>query len=250
MAKPRGVEGPEQQVAQAVDQLRTRFGWQLIEGAEFVRLAAEHMRVGGFTKPSEAAFNLYTLTLYDACAGTQGAARREAAYGELARYLYDIARNRYHEADPDLVNEALAEIFEHFGDCRVPGAFLAFAQQRLRDLVRRRWNSRTVSLDAQHELLSAEGDDGLSEALSAELRTQILDYSKAFLDKHRGAQMQFLAVWLKFMRHLDDSAIATQLGKDTRQVHLLRCRGLKKLRQDPAWQALAAELGFPSVERG
>jgi DNA-directed RNA polymerase specialized sigma24 family protein len=233
------------QVVQAVDQLLARFEWRLLGREAFIRLAATHMAAEAFDSPNQAAFNLYTLTLYGACMGQQGQAQQELAFAELGRYLADIAQSYFREYDPDLIAEALSDIFLNLAQCRKPGAFLAFAQQRLRDLVRRRWQDRGLPLEAASALESDDADSGLNQAISAELRERVLLCGRLFLARHKGAQLQFLAVWLKYMQQLDDQAIAAQLGKEPRQVYVLRSRGLKKLRNEPAWQALSAEFGFP-----
>lgn len=241
------IHEADPQVAQAVDQLLARFKWQLLAREEFIAATVAHMAAEVFDSPNQAAFNRYTLTMYAACAGQEGRARQELAFTELGRYLADIAQGHFREYDPDLIAEALSEIFLNLAQCRKPGAFLAFAKQRLRDLVRRRWQNRGLPLEAANALESDERDDGLNQAISAELRERVLLCGRQFLARHKGAQLQFLAVWLKYMQQLDDQVIAAQLGKEPRQVYVLRSRGLKKLRNEPGWQALSADFGFPQL---
>lgn len=241
------IHEADPQVAQAVDQLLARFKWRLLAREEFITLTVAHMAAEAFDSPNQAAFNLYTLTMHAACAGQQGRDRQELAFTELGRYLADIAQGYFREYDPDLISEALSDIFLNLAQCRKPGAFLAFAQQRLRDLVRRHWQDRGLPLEAASRLESDERDSGLNQAITVELRERVLLCGRQFLARHKGAQLQFLAVWLKYMQQLDDQAIAAQLGKEPRQVYVLRSRGLKKLRNEPDWQALSADLGFPQV---
>src|SRR5262245_31105881 len=80
--------------AQAVDGLLARHDWQLLDRAEFVRRAHEHLRGGAASDAQRAATHAYSLALHSACSGAEGRERQNNAYGELFRYLYDIALQR------------------------------------------------------------------------------------------------------------------------------------------------------------
>jgi DNA-directed RNA polymerase specialized sigma24 family protein len=232
--------------ATVVDALRRRYDWRLIDREAFIAGLGPHAAAGEFRDLNAAAFNLYTLALHRACSGAEGAERQEIAYGELGRLLYDIASRRFGERSPGIVDETLGDIFEHFAACRKPGAFVAFAKQRLRNHLKRRWSDRLVSLDElDGSSGEGEGGDELDRVLTRELRERVAEARRLFLDRHKGARLQFEAVWMKFVLDLDDATIASRLGKEPQQVYVLRSRGLKKLRCDPAWRALADDLGFP-----
>jgi hypothetical protein len=235
------VQEPDPECAAVVKALCERYGWALIERAAFAERVAAHAATGGFRTIGMAALNLYSITLHQACSGAEGRERQERAYTELGWLLMQAASSHHGLRDQALVDEVLGEIFEQFPTCRVPGAFIAFAQQRLRNAVKRTRNTRFVSLEARAVELSEEGDDDLHALISAELRESVAFCREQFLRRYPGARLQFAAVWMKFVLELDDATIGVRLAKSPQQVYVLRCRGLKKLRAEPAWQALADE---------
>jgi hypothetical protein len=245
MAEESPARAPDPQLVAAVDALRARYEWRLLSRDEFIARLGAHLASAEFRSLSAAAFNLYTLTLYVACSGMEGPDRQERAYHELARFLYDLAWRRYGHDGAAEVDDALGDIFEHFAACRKPGAFLAFAHQRLRNLIRRQRSSRTVSIDDHEDQLVTPADEGLEHVLAAELQERVATCRAMFLQKHKRARLQFEAVWMKHLLRLDDCAIAARLGKAPKQIYVLRARGISKLRQEPAWRALAADLGLP-----
>lgn len=245
MTEQEPYEGRDPQFVAVVDALCDRYDWRLLEREAFISRLGPHAAAGEFRDLAAAAFNLYTLALYAACSGVEGPERQERAYMELARLLYDIASRHFGERSPDLVDETLGHIFEHFTSCRKPGAFVAFAKQRLRNQLKRRWGERFVSLDELDGPSVAREGEELERVLALELRERLIACRELFLRQHKGAALQFEAVWMKFVLDLDDTAIASRLGKEPQQVYVLRSRGLKKLRHEPAWQALADDLGFP-----
>lgn len=247
MTEHESIEDNEQERIRVVDALCDRYGWSLLDRQAFVAGLGVHVATGEFRDLNAAAFNLYTLALYAACSGDEGPERQERGYRELGRLLQDIAYHRFGDRSSDLVDETLSDVFEHFGACRKRGAFVAFAKQRLRNHLKRRWNERTVSLDELDGPAGESHGEELDKVLARELRERVDECRKEFLDRHKGAQLQFEAVWMKFVLDLDDHTIAARLGKEPQQVYVLRSRGLKKLRGDPAWRALADDLGFPPI---
>ena len=154
-----------------VRSLLARHGWQLIEHEAFVARLSEVYARGVASSPQRAAIHLYTLTLYAACSGKEGAQRQEIAYQELFDYLRRSALHRYGDLADDASQLAIERIFTHFGRCRQPGAFLAWAFQQLRDAVRtlRRHEERlpTVPLDGPRN------DDRLSLLMRLPAPSQI-----------------------------------------------------------------------------
>lgn len=239
------VQEPNPECVAVVHTLCERFGWALLERASFAERLRAHAAAGAFRSLEAAAFNLYSAALHLACSGAQGRERQERAYVELARLLQQSAGRYLSGRNPAMVEEVLGEIYEQFTACRTPGAFIAFAQQRLRNLIKRSWNPRLVSLDAGAALLPAQQDDELDALLDAELRERVAACREQFLGKYPAARLQFEAVWMKFMLGLDDATISRYLDKTPNQIYVLRSRGLKRLRAEPAWQALADDLELP-----
>jgi len=56
------------------------------------------------------------------------------------------------------------------------------------------------------------------------------------------ARNQLQAVFLKFLFGYSDEEIAVTLGTDVPNVHVLRSRGLKRLRGDPELRGLAQDI--------
>ena len=81
-------------------------------------------------------------------------------------------------------------------------------------------------------------------ATNGEVRVRVAQIMAAFIRKHPRAVTQLDAVWLKYIEGLDDGAISERLSKPVKRVHELRSLGLKKLRADPQWRALASDFGI------
>jgi RNA polymerase sigma factor (sigma-70 family) len=245
----------EQICSQVVDALVDRHGWRLLDRADLVQRALEHLRSGAATDARRAATYAYSRALYVACSGGEGPERQNWAYAELFRYLYDSALHRYPGIHEEVAQRALAGVFASFAGCRQPGAFLAFAFQHLLDAARalRRESVPARSLADRPgeqarwlgEQIPDERQPDPSDAVIAdELRARFAQLAGEFLRKHPRAAQQFAALRLKFIDGLDDIAIAQQLGKSVRNVYVLRARAIEKLRAEPAWRALAAEFGI------
>lgn len=258
MKQAAGAPPDEQRCAEAVDALLERRGWRLLDRAAWIRQTLEALRAGVAGEPVQAAINRYSLALYRACAGEMGDDRREIAYAELFRYLYDSAASRYADVCEDATQRALVNICARIGRCREPGAFLAFAAQQLMDAaraIRRQEASRAWPLDAIDErAVASQGPPARSfgdpegKLLADEQRTRFEQLAARFLAKHPRAGQQFAALRLKFIDGLDEPTISRRLGKPVRSVHILRSRALKKLRKEPEWRAFANELGLLSEE--
>lgn len=254
-------DSDQQPCQEAVDLLLARHEWQLLTPVEFAQRTYAHVRAGITADPQRAAIYTYCEALHDACSGREGAARRERAYTELYRWLYDLARQRYADDAEELAQQALVRTFTAFEQCRQPGAFLAFALQHLRDAARsqrRRCGREAVSLDASDDeptphraapVPEVSLPDPYESATNGEVRLRIAQVMATFIRKHPRAAAQLDAVWLKYIEGLDDGAISERLSKPVKRVHELRSLGLKKLRGDPQWRALASDFGItPSDE--
>ncbi len=242
----------ERESAAAVDRLLQRHDWRLVGRDEFVRRTVEHTRSGAATDPQRAAVGVYCLALYHACSGGEGPARKELAYTELHRYLFDAARQRYPEIAEDVTQSALERTVAAFGRCRQPVAFLAFAFQHLLDAaraLRRQERHAPRSLEPEDDdnpspQLADEQADLGAYVLNDERRTALKRSAEAFLTEHPRASQQLAALWLKHIDGLDDRSIGDRLGVTIDHVYVLRSRVARKLRSDPRWRSLAVEFGI------
>jgi RNA polymerase sigma factor (sigma-70 family) len=242
----------ERQIDVTVAKLLERHQWRLLQRDEFARRTAAQVSAGLASDPQRAAVGVYSLALHTACSGSEGQQRRELAYTELHRYLYDAARARYPAIADDVTQSALERICIAFERCRQPIAFLAFAFQNLLDAARalRRQDSHTPhSLDRDEEALP---DQSLTDVqaqpseqlLDQERRSELKRSAEAFLQEHPRASQQLAALWLKHIEGLDDGTISSKLGVSIDSVYVLRSRAVKKLRSDPRWRSLAVEFGI------
>jgi RNA polymerase sigma factor (sigma-70 family) len=197
--------------------------------------------------------------MYLACSGMQGDLRRELGYSELFRYLYDIARRRYPAVYEDVAQQTIELVYSHFGQCRQPGTFLAFALHQMlaaARIVRRQMLLRRPAELSSQEALDAfeygsfgQRSDPSTAIITNELRARFEQLSVEFLRKHPRARMQIEALRLKYIDGLDEATISQRLGKPTASVYVLRARAVEKLRAEPAWRALAIEFGvLPEAE--
>lgn len=244
-------------------QLMARHNWALLDAAEFAdRL---HARAQAAIPPADSpdladpansealtklATSLYCEVWYEACSGA--GERRKKAFSELARYLYDRALYKVRDAEVarEITHDAIVLVAEQLPNCRNPSAFMAFALLKL-------WNASTAyfrarDLRARHTgpVLpedDEEGDRDLPDpsalkpedaAVGVELTTRVLARFSELMQESPRAQKQFLAVLLKFFYGYSDEEIARELVTDVPSVHVLRSRGLKRLRDDASLQAL------------
>ena len=245
-------------------QLMARHDWALLDAAEFgnrlharVQAAAPSADPADSTALIKVATDLYCEVWYEACSAA--GERRVQAYSELARYLYDRALYKVHDVDVarEITHDAILLVAEQLPNCHNPGAFMAFALLKL-------WNAstayfRTRDLHARHtDPVRLEPDDDQElelpdtsvvtpedAAVRTELTANVLARFNALMQESPRAQKQLLAVLLKFFHGLSDEEIARELATDVPSVHVLRSRGLKRLREDAALQAL-----FVTMTRG
>ncbi len=245
-----------QECREAVDKLAARYGWQLMEREEHIGRAVVHLCSGIASDAYRAAVYAYSCTLYGACSGAEGSERQNLGYSELRAYLNESASRRYSDVGEDALQRALESAFINFGRCRHPGAFLAFAKQRLADAarsLRRQAQEAPVSLyqtigNQQRMLVDLLADpqqrDPCSELIVEEGRKRFAECAREFRRKHPRARQQLAALWMKHIDGLDETAISRQLGKPVHSVYVLRCRGVNQLRRELNWRALAVDLGI------
>jgi len=234
-----------------VERLLARYDWRLLERDELVRRVMELLASGAVAEARPAVMHVYCQCLYSACSGVEGPERQEQGFHELQRYLYQLSFAEHTTLAPDLrwevINETLLRIWQKFQQCRKPAAFLAFAGYELRNAIRPWWSRAvpTVSLEEIGDSASARGDaDPIAHALSDELRELVHVSFESSLRRHPRAKQQLEAVWLKYIRGLDDATIGAYLEKPVASVQVLRSRGLERLRAEPGWQRIAREFGI------
>ncbi|HMQ29913.1 MAG TPA: sigma-70 family RNA polymerase sigma factor [Chloroflexaceae bacterium] len=235
----------EQRCAEIAARLIARHGWRLIEEAEFARRIVAAQAELGDADLQYTAYGVYNSALYLACAGAEGAERREQAYGELFRMLYERAWKSYPDVCADATQLALVEVIARFGACHEPRAFIPFAFRYLMGAARtlRRREGRATSLERE------VGDEGLTlgdtiadstdiegEAVAREQRGALHRFLARYIVSNPRARKQIDAVRLKYLAGLDDERISRELGVSVPSVHVLRSRGLTRLRSAPGWR--------------
>src|SRR4051812_8138575 len=109
-----------------------RYSWTLLTPDEL----AEHIVHNGQPEATPAdierqVITHYTLMLYNSCRQTESSELRERAYGELYRFLYRAAHNRWSDHVEEVAQHALELVYEQIANCAKPAAFLAFALFKL-----------------------------------------------------------------------------------------------------------------------
>lgn len=235
----------------------TGHDWQLLTAhALAIRVLARPL------PPSEApqadviksAINLYCEAWYTAC--RESGSRRTRAYTELAHYLYDRALHKYgdREVAQEITHEAILLVAQQLDQVQNPGAFLAFALLKL-------WNAATAYFrqrDRQARRTQPLPDPTVEEqpsdlvdpqaplpglvTESNELERQVRERIDALIAAAPRARSQFQAVLLKFLHGYSDAEIAESLDTDVANVHVLRSRGLNRLRADGVLRQLFEEM--------
>jgi len=258
MAMPFERERDERDLTcrEAADGLIVRHGWKLLDPEDLAARSLGLLAANLASTPARAVLHAYTLALYTACAGGEGVSRREQAYVELHRYLYEIARWRYAADADELAQVALEMTFVGFVRCREPGAFLRYAIYQLQDAARALHRERGRPVDSLDRtlgsergtfgamLIDASQPDPCETVVRDDLRARFVACAAACERRHPRAGLQLRAVWLKYLGNLDDRSISTQIDKPVNLVHVLRSRGMRLLREQPEFRALAAELGI------
>lgn len=254
MQKEASLPTLDQQCVEAAEQLLDRHGWRLVDRLELARRGADHVRASEANTPRRGVLLAYSRALHRACSGTEGAEAQNTGYGELFRYLYDVALWRYPDVGEEAAQGALVHVFTAFERCRQPGAFLAFALQHLMNATRtaRRQRPRQAApYDGNTELDEQAAEDHHADAgdpalavITSELRERFTQLTDEFLRRHPRARRQLAALRLKHLDGLDDAAIGRELGVPARALYVLRSRAVAKLRAEPEWYALAVEFGI------
>jgi RNA polymerase sigma factor (sigma-70 family) len=216
--------------------------WSLLHESDLAAHAADLLT--GVAAPTQtqaerACQQIYAQTLF---AAAQDPVRQATAYREIHAYLYRIALHQRPHLAEDAAQEALLLIYQSIDTCRDPGAFLKFAIYQLMTAFHRLAPHRLeVSLDEPARTSAAgeplveiltRGGSLETEVEERALATDFLRWLRGVFEANPRARKQLLAVVLKYLEGQEDAQIAVALDTTIANVHVLRSRGLKKLRAE------------------
>ena len=133
-------------------------------------------------------------------------------------------------------------MYQNIHTCRDSAAFLKFAIYQLltafhRLTPRREEPSLEGLLEAPDEVeaaveLPGDGSDPEAEVEERQTAAGFLQWLRGVIEANPRARNQLLAVAMKYLEGWDDEEIAGALGTTVANVHVLRSRGLEKLRAE------------------
>jgi len=214
-----------------VRDLIRKYGWALLSEDELVELVLGPAEAGiPPTEVKRLAKHHYAIAMYEACRQAEDQGRREQGYGELSRYLFRAAYNRWPELAEDATQRALLLVYEQIECCRSPGTFLAFALNKLRHAFKQEWRARGKEESwPEPGPGSAEGDGAEAWArLDDQERCQMLLEAVQRLPN----DLMRKVVLLKYFGGLSDAEIGERLGITANYVRVLRYRGIRRLQED------------------
>ncbi|MFN8494084.1 MAG: RNA polymerase sigma factor [Caldilineaceae bacterium] len=242
---------------QVIATLLQRHDWQLLDATSFCDQLTVQARAQALSAPDalmKLAIHLYCQRWYTACRSPDQ--QRPRAYTELAHYLYNRALHQYGDGEvaQEITQEALLLVAQQLDQVQNPGAFLAFALLKL-------WNAATAyfrqrdrharriqplpepSAEEQPaDLADPQAPQPETIIADNELERQVRQRIEALITVAPRARNQFQAVLLKFLEGYSDAEIATALETDVANVHVLRSRGLNRLRADGVLRQLFEDL--------
>lgn len=255
---------PEAQVRAVVERLKARYQWQLLAPDDLTQRTLRNIEAGIADQPTGAVIATYCAAMYEACLGREGNFRQNVAYSELARYLYSLARTRFPDLRPevleDVTQSALERVFRGIDRCREPHAFFAFAAQHLLNAVRiaRRDATRPVQYLERgapngelspYELQPDPPAEPLRIILAHEQQQGVEQFLHEFAQRNPQARLQVKVLRLWLLHDLDDQEISRRLNVSLASVYTARSRALKQIRSDPQWRTHALALGMLDPEQ-
>lgn len=236
---------------EVVRHLMARHDWQLVPFEELVQLTQAELAQGRAKDCVQAAKRVYTRARHQACSGVWGEARRERSYFELYTLLTAVATSRYSylgEAPHDLAQDAIRNVYLRFAQCHNPQAFVTFAVQELRNVVKAIHRARptvpiTVGDDGEpiHMLVDPR-PDLLDRVMAYEDHERLYILVQAFLQKHPSSRTRMTVLLLHYIDDLSVSEIATLLNTTPAAIHTRLSRIRDQLRDDSDWRDFAADL--------
>ena len=220
---------------QVVHDLIKKHQWTLLSGDDLVNLVMTGTQASVTkTEIVQAVQHHYALVLYGACRQSEDMAKREQAYQELFRLLYRAAYNRWPNIAEDVTQRALMLVYEQIDRCRLPGAFVSFALNKLRHAYQQEMRGRGKEV-ANMETDEERPDDAqpLPEIdLEQKERMQMLIAAIERLPNQRQQDV----VRLKYFDGLSGEVIAERVNTTPGNVRVLLYRALDRLRQDEQLQ--------------
>lgn len=222
----------EKRIIDVVHSLITTYQWTVLPAEKLATLVANAMRLED--PPDDLnrfVIARYTIELYNACRQADDLELRERGYTDLFHYVYRAAYQKWPDLAEDATQRALLLVYQQIERCANPVAFRSFALFKLRqavtDIQRRMQSDQPLEVDGPGA--SSTGEEALEDVLMK--REDIITLLDAL---KRLPHSQRQAIFHKFFDGLGDDEIAGQIGTTAGHVRVLRCRGLERLRQDPA----------------
>lgn len=196
----------------------------------------------------------YNRLLHAAAQMDDRTAVQDRAMTEVWNYITPIVWKYLHDGSrvDECANEALLIIWEHSGDVRDPGSFLAYAAIIAQRLAWRRGDQAQVEVPLQGE----EADDGDEATVDPPDPVQTDPIQTLLQTEARATLVSAVQACLKRMRHgarviigefLDDrrpEEVAAALGLTLNYVYGIKRRALLRLRDCPGFAvSLAGLLG-------
>lgn len=245
-----------QRCREIVRKMLADHGWQLVEEEErFTAEICAEICQRNFTDTRQerlaiqrAVMRHYCVILYAACAGTV-LSRQRRAFTELWNYLFPIALYKTHDSQvaQDLTQQALEKIWKRLAQCRDAASFLAWSSMvllnEIRDWARKRKRLPLAStevltetelrhsedpaqLETQPVLVGSE-NKVTDQTINADLHQRLLYVIEKCLQDLR----QRVIIIESFLNERGYKEIAEQLGLTIGNVHVLRHRALRLLRE-------------------
>jgi RNA polymerase sigma factor (sigma-70 family) len=214
----------------AVQTLIARYEWALLSEDDLVERVAGMMPQPAVSHDLEKLIiSQYVLALYEACRQSDDLSRRELGYGDLFRYLYRAAYNRWPDIAEDVTQRALMLIYRQIDRCQTPAAFLIFALFKLRHAAQQEQRARSTGqpLESLPPHLQ-ETQEAFEESLLEQEQLRVIADAINRIPDARKRQ----ALILRFLGGLNDDEISTRLGVSVGHVRALRFRAVQQLRED------------------
>ncbi len=235
--------------------------WQLITDLTAFSERVAQAIAQGTVRPSpgmsddqvarRATTHIYCQELYWA-SGQNGTLRQHRAFQEIGRYIQIVAQ-RY-EHDPNIIQECIQQTLVIFWEkreqIRNPGSLLRWVEMVIYREIKRHWRQKQRKREivagdnmAEDKTKAEDKVEHFWNALRAhsspdeqvvdrELREQLWIQVQHALAGHPRQQAVIIGYYMYELGFLE---LANMLNTSVSNVHLIKCRALKRLRQDQAF---------------